>query len=336
MATAKLTPSGNYRCQVYIGIDEEGKKKYKTFTDPDKRRCERKASEYADQHRQARSSGTVGYGIESYISLKKAVLSPSTVRGYEVTKRYFFESHRAFCERRMASLDKDALQKLVNDMSKEFKPKTVRNRYALITAVLEHNDIYIPKVHLPEKVKPDLKIPDTNDIKNILKEVKGTEMEIPVLLGAYAGMRRSEICALSIDDIKGNTIHVHHALVPNSDNKYVLKSTKTLDGDRYIPVKKEIVDLIRKQGYVTEFKNPNIITSRFEHIVRRAGCPGVRFHDLRHWHASFLHSKNIPDVIIKSRCGWRSDSVMKDVYRHELESERHKWNIELNKKLPKI
>lgn len=331
MANAKLTPSGAYRCQVYIGLDENGRKKYKTITDKDKRRCERKAAEYADQHRQAKNDGTIGSAISRYISQKKAVLSPSTVRGYEVIERYFKTSHSAFCDRTMASVDKEVLQNLVNEMSASLKPKTVRNRYALITAVMEYNDYYTPKVHLPEKQKPNLHIPDTADIMRILEIVKDTDMEIPVLLAAFAPMRRSEICALTLKDIKGNVIHVRHALVPNENNEYVIKGTKTYESDRYIPMRQDIIDLIKEKGYVVPFTNPNIITSRFEHIAYQAGCPGTRFHDLRHWCASYLHAQGVPDQYIMARGGWRTDHVLKAVYRHELQSESNKWSQQIDR-----
>lgn len=330
MANAKLLPSGKYRCQVYIGTDENGKKKYKSILDTDKRRCERLAAEYADRHRRVKNDGTILAAIKNYIDVKKAVLSPSTTRGYLVTKRYFEESQRAFCERTMASLDRDALQRLVNDMATDLKPKTVRNRYALITAVMEYNEYYVPKVHLPEKIKPQLRIPDTQDIMNILKVVKDTDMEIPVLLAAFGPLRRSEICALQLSDIKENTIHVRRALVPNSNNEYVLKTTKTYESDRYIPMRRDIIDLIKEKGCVIPFENPNIITSRFEHIANRAGCPGTRFHDLRHWCASYLHAQGVPDQYIMARGGWKTDHVLRAVYMHELQSECNKWSKQID------
>ena len=156
-------------------------------------------------------------------------------------------------------------------------------------------------------------------------------MEIPVLLAAFGPLRRSEICALSVDDIDGNVIHVRNAIVPDENGNYVTKGTKTYDSDRYIPMSHDIIEKIQKQGYVTKIQNTHIITSRFERIVNKIGCKGVRFHDLRHWCASFLHAQGVPDQYIMARGGWKTDAVMKAVYRHELASERNKWNKDIEK-----
>lgn len=332
MANATLTPSGKYRCQVYIGTDADGKRKYKVFTDTDKRRCERKASEFADEHRVAKNSDEIGHAIEHYITIKEAVLSPSTIRGYEAINRTIKTSYSAFYERRMATLDKDTLQEFVNDLLMDGKkPKTIRNMVGLVTAVIDYNDYHVPKTRLPERKKPDLHIPDTKDVAKIIKEAEGTEMEIPVLLAAFAPMRRSEICALTLDDISGTTIHVRRAMVLSPHDKFVTKGTKTYDSDRYIPMQKEIIDKIIKKGCITNIKTPGGLTTGFERIAEKVGCKGTRFHDLRHWCASYLHAKGVPDQYIMIRGGWKTDRVMKAVYTHELASESDKWNKQIDK-----
>lgn len=330
MATAKKIPSGNYRCTVYIGKDESGKKKYKTFTDPDKRRCERIASEYVDEHRTVRNTGTFESAIDAYFEAKTAVLSPSTIRGYKCTERYLKLHHSAFCDVKIGNVDREMLQSVVNDMTKRIKPKTIRNHIGFISAVMDYQGYAIPKITLPEKKKPELHIPDTKDVKRIIEHVEGTEMEIPVLLAAFAPLRRSEICGLTLDDIDGDTIHVRQAVVITDDFETVVKGTKTYESDRYILMQHDIVQKIMDKGYVTDIKNPNIITSRFEKIVKDLDMTGMRFHDLRHWCASYLHAQGVPDEYILARGGWKTDHVLKSVYRHELASEHDRWNKQIN------
>ena len=50
MATAKKLPSGAYRCLIYIG-DENGKRKYKSFTAKTKKEAEFKATQFALNHK---------------------------------------------------------------------------------------------------------------------------------------------------------------------------------------------------------------------------------------------------------------------------------------------
>lgn len=53
MANAKKLPSGSWRVRAYIGKDENGKPIYKSFTGTDKRKVEKEAAAYADEHRTA-------------------------------------------------------------------------------------------------------------------------------------------------------------------------------------------------------------------------------------------------------------------------------------------
>ena len=77
---------------------------------------------------------------------------------------------------------------------------------------------------------------------------------------------------------------------------------------------------------------PRIITLRFERLVEKCGLKGVRFHDLRHFGASYLHSF-VPEYYLLVRGGWSTPSVMKTVYRHALESEQDKINKNIVQKV---
>ena len=321
MATAKRLPSGTYRCIVYIGNDENGKRKYKSITDPDKWRCEKLAAEYADKHRSYQHNDTLQNALKEYINLRKPVLSPATVRGYENVRKALERDYLDFIHQSVYDIDTIKYQQMVNAWTVIISPKTIRNRTGLISSVLKYKGVQPPILKLPDKVKPDLHIPDVADVKRIIDVAAGSEMEIPILLGAFAPMRRSEIVALSMDDIDGNVIHVRRAIVMDSDGKNVSKGTKTYESDRFILMPAEIIQKIRDQGYVTKISNPQNISQRFEHIAKRANCARVRFHDLRHWCASYLHAQGVPEQYILERGGWTTDGVMKNVYRHSLASE---------------
>lgn len=88
--------------------------------------------------------------------------------------------------------------------------------------------------------------------------ITNTELEIPVLLGAFGMMCRGEICALNMNDINGTTIHIHHSLVLGHDNKWHLKAPKTESSDRYVEIPQFVVDRIREKGHITKI-NPQSI-----------------------------------------------------------------------------
>lgn len=327
MATAKKTESGKWRTLVYIGRDENGKKKYKSITDSDKRRCERRASAFADEHRQILDPVSVGSAIDSFLTLRKEVLSPSTYRAYKSTERYLKSNFGTFCDHSMYDLSPEYMQTIVNEMIRDGQSaKSISNKLGVVSAALKMKNVHMPIVRMPEREKPDFHIPDVKEIKDILKCAEGKDVEIPILLAAYGGMRRSEICALTLDDVIGDTIRITKAIVPDENNESVQKTTKTYESKRDVPMTHEIIKKILKKGYITDTDKPEIISQRFRRVAKKAGYSDVRFHDLRHFHASYLHAKGVPDQYIMARCGWRTDTVMKKVYRHTLQSESDQIN----------
>lgn len=142
-------------------------------------------------------------------------------------------------------------------------------------------------------------------------------------------MRRGEICGLSIDDIDGNIIHVHHSLVQGADKELHLKTPKTESSDRYIEAPSFVIEKIQKQGYVTKLK-PHSITIMFQRVLNNNNIPHFRFHDLRHYSASVQHALGIPDAYIMQRGGWSSDTVLKSVYRHAMNDRQKEMNQKTN------
>lgn len=231
-------------------------------------------------------------------------------------------------------ITQEDIQSAINQEALTLSPKTVRNIHGLISAVLH---IYRPgfalNTSLPKKKRIDLYIPTDEDVKKLMDIVKGTEMEIPILLAAFGPMRRGEICALEMSDINGTVVHVHQNMVRTEDMQWIIKSPKSYSGDRYIDFPADVIQKITdagRKGRIVKL-NPNQITDRFGDIIRNNDMPHFRFHDLRHYSASILHALGIPDVYIMQRGGWGNDNVLKTVYRHAMKEEEKKNFDKANK-----
>lgn len=125
-----------------------------------------------------------------------AILSPTTIEGYKVIKQHAFQN---IMDTKLKDIMKELLQIAVNEESKrkrertekQISPKTVKNEYGLITAVL---NVYYPSldctVRLPDRpvVIKELLQPDV-----IFDAVKGTSVELPVLLTMWLSFSMSEI-----------------------------------------------------------------------------------------------------------------------------------------------
>lgn len=340
MATAKKLKSGSWRCLVYDYTDENGKRHYKSFTCSDpttkgKRAAEKMAADYAaEKERKSHYAITFGEALGKYIDDRESVLSASTVKEY---RREMRTNLSALEKVKIEDITQDMIQELINDKSKEKAPKTVRNIHGIISAVLK---IYRPEMALnttlPQKVPPKLYIPTDEDIQTILKHIDNEDMMIAVLLAAFGPLRRSEICGLEDTDFNGNIAHIQRAVVLNEYKQWVDKTTKSVAGNRFVPLPDFVIAHIKdRKGRIVHLK-PNQISDRFIDIVARSGLPHFRFHDLRHYCASIQHALGIPDAYIMQRGGWGSDTVLKQVYRHALSDKSEEMNSVANDHFSKL
>ena len=269
---------------------------------------------------------------KQYIDVKSNVLSPSTITGYNSILKSLSDE---FKQKHMDDLSGIDIQKEINSIATTKTPKTVRNVHGFISAVM---GMYRPNMKisttLPQKVKKEPYIPSDNDVKIILSHVKGTMFEVPILLGCY-GLRRSEICALTLDDLEENTIHINKAMVMDKDKNWIIKTTKTTASTRDVIIPSNLADLIRKQGFVYR-GHPNSISDHLRRLELNNGLEHFTLHKLRHYFASKMSSLNIPEADIIAMGGWETDHVMKTVYRHALEEDKKKSQQLASDKLSQV
>lgn len=264
-----------------------------------------------------------------YIESKRNVLSPSTIMGYNTIIR---NTPDEFLDMRISDMTAIDVQKEINLVARKCSPKTVRNHHSLISAVL---GMFCPNLRLtttlPQKVKTEPYIPSDEDVRRILEHARDTEYEVPIILACY-GMRRSEICALQPEDIKGDVVHINKAMVPNEQKEWVIKSTKTTSSTREVVIPVEVAEKIRERGYVYR-GYPNCITHYLERAEKALGIPRFSIHKLRHYFASKMSAMNVPEADILRMGGWETDHVMKSIYRHSMEDRNNEAQRKIAERL---
>lgn len=335
MSKAKKLPSGSWRCLAYSHTEKiwDDKKKewkekriYESFTAPTKKEAELMAAEFAvtKDVKKRPENMTLYEAIDKYIQIKEGVLSPTTVRTYKSARRTHFED---IGDLSIRDINSSAIQSWISDLSRRLQPKTIKNTYGLLAATLDmfNPDLHI-KVKLPQKKDSAFYTPSDSDIKALLLQIEGTELEIAVLLAAFGTLRRGEICALTDQDIHGNCITVNHAFVRDENNDWILKEPKTAGSKRTVELPGFVIDKMREiDGYIVK-AHPDALSERFRRALKKSGLPKFRFHDLRHYSASILHAIGVPDQYIMQRGGWVSDHVMKTVYRNVIDEESERQN----------
>ena len=327
--TAQL-PSGNFRVQVYLYTDENGKKVRKSFTGRTKREAEKEGWKWRLQHgydkNTVRDDITVHEACERYIVLKEKVLSPSTVRGYQMALKKI--DGTALADRMLMTLSDEVMQSFISMLSIDSSAKTVANVYGFLTASIS---LYRPsmtfKVTLPKKKKASTYIPTTEDVQKLLNACTKDELKIAILFAALGTMRRGEACAVTFDDVnyEENTININKAFVETPDYSWELKSPKTYESARTIVLPQYVFDMIkglkRKGGYIVGC-TPDRLYVRFKTARIKAGLPDFRYHDLRHYAASQMHADGVPDRYIEAMGGWKPGStVLKRVYENVMVDE---------------
>lgn len=198
MATAKKLPSGNYRVRAY----DKATGKYKSFTAKTKKEAELMAAEWLNSTQQSEDEKTFQQAAEEYIEIKTPVLSPTTIHEYKSELRNHFDR---FANMRLNDITPQLVQDWVNSIAVVRSAKTVRNVYGFFTAVMTYHDVDIKlgKIRLPQKTRTFKSLPDA---ETVIELFRGTDIEIPVLLAVWGGLRMSEIQGIRRKDIAGDIL----------------------------------------------------------------------------------------------------------------------------------
>lgn len=273
---------------------------------------------YIQEGKIGQKSGTLASAMDKYISSKDNILSPSTIRGYiQLTGMY----PKWILNTNLYDLTQSDIQKAVNEYALEHSPKSTMNYSSFLLTVLKmYRPEYRPHITLPKIKQPEINLPTEEQVMQIIKHFEGTEYHIVIQL-ACLGLRRSEICALTLSDLDGNTLTIDKGAVFNKDQEVVIKDMpKTLASIRQIYIPESLAEEIRQKGYIYKYK-PNAINIALHKAQKQLNIPPFRLHDLRHFYVSYAHSKGMTDVDIMKAAGYGSDRIMKRTYRHSMDKE---------------
>lgn len=188
---------------------------------------------------------------------------------------------------------------------------------------------------------------DSDEVEKLFEAAQGTLLEIPIFLGAFYGLRRSEVLGLrwSAIDFQSNTITIKHTVTScNIDGKHIQiaqDTTKTKSSMRTLPLvpvfKEKLLSLKEQQ---TEYKrlcgrcydkkyldyicvdelgtlvSPHYVTSAFPKLLAKHNLRKICFNDLRHSCASLLLANGVPMKQIQEWLGHSDFSTTANVYAH--------------------
>ena len=225
-------------------------------------------------------------------------------------------------------------------------PTTVRKHHNTIHVMLRHAVRMqllavnpADAVVAPRVVHKEMDFLEAEQSAALLRQLDGTSLYLPVLLALGTGMRRGELLALCWRDIDldGRTLVVARTL-EEAFGTISTKQPKTVKSRRRVTLPEIVVDALRaektKQAEKTLAREPGSPESdvllraasgdpwrpsafdRKWRRFRRSNAVPVRFHDLRHSHASQLLAAGVHVKVVSERLGHASIGITLDTYSH--------------------
>lgn len=210
-------------------------------------------------------------------------------------------NYKSIEKKPIRKLNSETLQLFVSEISQELSPKSVANIYGLLSSSLA---FYMPdavfRVSLPEKIKKKTTSPTNEYVNRLFNEVS-PELKKCIVLAAFGSLRRGEICALTYNDLNGDTVTVSKDIVQDDNNRWLLKEIpKTEASYREVTLPDKAVELLgagNPDEKIVKYKNPHSITGCFTKLRGRLGV-NICFHDLRHYYASIGAILGIPKLYL--------------------------------------
>ena len=199
----------------------------------------------------------------------------------------------------------------------------------------------VAAVERPKVEQAEMQTFDEEQARQFVIATSGSAFEAVYYLALTSGMREGELLGLKWSDLDWNksVLFVQRQLQQIKGKGYVLVPPKTKAGRRYIKVgpgtlkqleahrsrqalDKAVAgerwqenDLIFPTTIGTLLDSKRV-TSEFKRILKRAGLPEIRFHDLRHTSLSSLLDMGTPINTVQRRAGHSKASTTVNVYGH--------------------
>lgn len=298
------------------------------------------------------SAVTIGDWLDEWVNVYCAQLSPTTRSGYRTAIRSQIKPYLGAYP--MKALRNLHIQTWVNDLTskRNLSPKTIKNAYlnlkkaldqAVTLKMLSYNPCTGTK--LPKLKKYEAEIYEMDEIREMLKCAQQTNLYFPLMLEVATGLRRGELLAVTWDDVDFDKGIIH--IVKNrvtTDDGVIIKDPKSDSGIRSIQLSDSMMAIMKIQyaGYLEDRATnpgyfdhnllvcqdngkpytPDAMSRKWRRFLKAADLKPIRFHDLRHSHATALIEAGVDLVTVQKRMGHSDVSILMNTYVHSTKKSR--------------
>ena len=330
-----------YQATIYVCTDDVGIRINKYVTAPTLKECKTLAREIEED---IASNGVLkvkdirlSNWLDKWLEQNSSRLAPSTYTTYKTYSNIHLKPF--FGKKKLSQITEMHIKDYMSEKLKYLSATTVRKHMMFLRMVLydalKNRSPFSHDISMPQNAKYVPVIPTHDEFNLIVNSCKLKKHELIILIAGKCGLRLGEIFALKWEDIDFNkkTIRIDEALCRTDTNEYIFKTPKSNNGYRTVPCSDEILTKLqefRLNPYKSTNKNSNVISFpscrifdgrpdnfsyNFAKRMDRLGLHKIRFHDLRHYCASWLYEYDVPDIIAAEMLG-HDVLVLKGIYQH--------------------
>lgn len=287
--------------------------------------------------------------LQDWLVTKKNHIRPNTFKQYEQVVKQHIDP--AIGSIRLRDLTPMLLQKFYNY---KLEIGTSENTVALIHRVLRcalrqaymmglvvRNPLI--SIKCPKPTRKEMKILNEFQVRNLLLASKGTNLEALLHLAVTTGLRMGEIIGLKWEDLELNsaTLKVQRQVQRVTGRGLVFSQPKSAKSRRVIILGSTTIEKLKLHYHQQHWSRliagerweendlifPNTVgkpmeqnrlLKEYKEILRQAGLPIIRFHDLRHTAATLMLQAGIHPKIVQETLGHADISLTMNTYSHAL------------------
>ena len=292
--------------------------------------------------------------LVQWMEIARSTLKPNTAAGYASMIQNPIAPYFQQRGITLGGLQAVDIQMFYTSQLKRVSANTVIHYHAIIHRALKYavkTDLIdvnpADKVERPRKDRFTASFYDGNEVNRLFQAARGTPLELPVMLAAFYGLRRSEVVGLKWDaiDFENKTIAIRHTVTVCAEKgrriEVAADTTKTASSRRTLPLvpafqtklaalkeQQEKNRILCGRSYCTDYLGYvlvdamgnrlklSYISTAFPVLLKRNGLRPIRFHDLRHSCASLLLKNGVPMKQIQEWLGHSDFSTTANIYAH--------------------
>ncbi len=292
-------------------------------------------------------------------------LAPTTLESYRATIRVHLTPDLGHIP--LSRLSPQAIQVyLTRKLQSGLSTTTVRYhaailhealRHAVKWGLLTHNPV--DRVDLPRRRRVEMHVWDEEQVRIFLAEARRSSAYYALYVAALiTGMRQGELMGLRWKDVDLviGTASIQQTLY-RLGKTVVTKEPKSARSRRTVALPSVLVNTLREvqakqdayrrdfgqayEDYGLVFCQPNgrplhahnVTQLDFKRVAKTAGVPRIRFHDLRHCHATLLLQQGVHPKVVQERLGHSTISMTLDTYSHVIPGMQERAAADLEKRL---